>query len=344
MADKEPADDPEYWRPPGKMEPDKTSRFRVPIDQLATRITPNSDIFVLSHFGVPRIDAAEWRLHFSGFFARPKTMTLDDIRAFPKQEIESFIKCAGFPADHRIATRNASNAVWAGARLSDIMEVVGLSRTTSYLWFYAPDFGSYAQWSANRYIKDMPIERLSAGDVLLAYEVNGEPLSPEHGFPVRIFIPGYYGTNSVKWLCRIDAARTRAPGIFTNELYNDPVIEGGNPTNARVPVWGVAPEALIVAPAAGDKVSAGLLTIRGWCWGERPIAKVDLSHDGGQTWLTTTPEARNDHSWQGFSFRARLESPGRVSLTVRATDVACEAQPDRDARNSVHTIEVTVVE
>ncbi len=216
--------DPEYWRPSLKMEPDKTYRFRVPVDKLVPKITPNHDIFVLSHFGVPRIDPVEWRLHFSGLFERPRTMTLEDIRSFPRKEVESFIKCAGFPADHRIATRNASNAVWAGASLADIMEAVGLSSDASYLWFYAPDVGSYSEWSADRYVKDMPVERIKQGSVLLAYEVNGEPLPGEHGFPLRVFIPGFYGTNSVKWVCRIDAAAARAPGIFTNELYNDPVL------------------------------------------------------------------------------------------------------------------------
>ena len=344
MTGKRWTDDPEDWRPPYRMDPDKTHRFRVPVDRLVDRITPNSDIFVLAHFGVPRIDPAEWRLHFAGLFDRPKTMTLEDVRSFPKMEIESFIKCAGFPADHRIATRNASNAVWAGARLADVMEAAGLSPKASHLWFYAPDVGSYAEWSANRYVKDLPVERMQANDVLLAYEVNGEPLPAEHGFPLRVFIPGYYGTNHVKWLCRIDAAETRAPGIFTNELYNDPVIADGTPTDTRAPVWGVAPEALIVSPGAGDRIPMGPITIRGWCWGERPIAKVELSLDGGRTWSETLPAPRNQHSWQGFSFDADLKALGRVSLAVRATDTSGETQPDKDARNSIHAIEVTVVE
>src|SRR5437899_6318664 len=85
------------WRPSFRMEPDSTFRFRVPIDHLVSRITPNDQIFVLAHFGVPRIEADAWRLHFSGMVDRVSSMTLEELRAFPRREVEAFIKCAGFP-------------------------------------------------------------------------------------------------------------------------------------------------------------------------------------------------------------------------------------------------------
>ena len=346
MREKRPTSDAggeDFWRPDMAMEPGRTFRFRVPIDRLTSRITPNSDIFVMAHFGIPRIDPDKWRLHLSGMLARPCEMTLPDLRAFPKHEIESFIKCAGFPADPTIATRNASNACWAGARLDEVMQAVGLSPDASHLWFYAPDHGTYQDWNADCYIKDLPVSRLSAGDVLLAYEVNGEPLSAEHGFPVRVFIPGFYGTNSVKWLCRIEAASRRAPGIFANELYNDPVVpEAGKAGPATAPVWGVAPEALITSPADHASLEAGRLVVSGWCWGEHPIVKVELSLDSGRNWLSAIPDARYQNSWQGFAFEVFVDKPGRLDISVRATDAKGNTQPQTKARNAIHTINVMV--
>jgi sulfane dehydrogenase subunit SoxC len=334
----------ERWRPPHKMEPDKTFRARVAIDQLQSRITPSQDVFVLAHFGIPRIDANEWRLHFSGMLSTPRAMTLDDLKAFPRHDIESFIKCAGIPSDHRIATRNVSNAVWAGARLVDVMQSVGIASRATHLWFTAPDHGTYRDWSADQYVKDMPVSRVNVGDVLLAYEMNGDPLTAEHGFPVRVFVPGFYGANSVKWVSRIEAADHRAPGIFNNELYNDPVFdENGTPSGRTAPVWGVAPEALIVQPAAGAKLAAGAATVSGWCWGEHPVDRVELSCDDGLTWISTSPGARYQNSWQSYSFDIHVETRGALRLQVRATDTKGETQPLADARNSVHEIRVSVV-
>ena len=125
------------------------------------------------------------------------------------------------------------------------------------------------------FVKDLTLARLAAGDVLLAYEVNGAPLPAEHGFPVRLVVPGYYGTNSVKWLWRLHLADRRAAGPFTTVLYNHEAgaleVAAGLPP--RRPVWAIAPESIIVAPppdaalAAGEpsRLGLGLVVLRGRC-------------------------------------------------------------------------------
>ena len=326
-----------------RMEPDSTFRARVPIHELRSRITPNSDIFVLAHFGVPRIDQKDWRLHISGLVSRPCAMTLDDVRSFPRCEVEAFIKCAGFPADHRIATRNASNGVWAGARLADVMKSVGLSSHASHLWFTAPDHGRYLDWSAHQYTKVVTVEHVLRSDILLAYEVNGEALTPEHGFPLRVLVPGFYGTNSVKWLCRIEAADRRAPGVFTNELYNDPVLDAEGHEVGRVPVWGAAPEALIVHPPMHAKLAAGNVRVSGWCWGEHPITRVDVSIDGGATWVPASVDQRHQMSWQAFELDIPIQRIGARAIRARATDATGTTQPLAEGRNSVHEVRITVI-
>jgi DMSO/TMAO reductase YedYZ molybdopterin-dependent catalytic subunit len=319
------------------MDPATLVRHKVRAEQLTSAITPNDDVFVLAHFGIPRFDADEWRLHVDGMVRKPLSLTLDDVKRFPRFEAESFIKCAGFPNDPTIATRSVSNAVWCGADLRDVLDACGLDPAAQYLWATAPDHGIHLGFSADRYRKDVPVTRVNEGGVLLVYEMNGAPLPVTHGFPVRLFVPGFYGTNSVKWICRLEAARDRAPGVLTNELYNDPAPGGG-----RRPVWQVPPESLIVAPADHAKIAPGRHEIRGWCWGEHAIAQVDISLDGGQSWRGAAIEPRRQMAWQRFSLLADC-LPGLLTIMARATDVRGAIQPLREARNAVHVIRVSVI-
>jgi DMSO/TMAO reductase YedYZ molybdopterin-dependent catalytic subunit len=321
------------------MDPPTTFRHKVRAEELTAAVTRNDDVFVLAHFGIPHFDAKDWRLRVEGLVKKPAALTLDDIKRFPKIEIESFIKCAGFPHDPTIATRSVSNAKWAGADLRDVLDACGLDPAAQYLWASAPDHGTYARWSADRYRKDLPVARVRDGGVLLAYEMNGEPLPQTHGFPVRLFIPGFYGTNSVKWICRLEAARERAPGTFTNELYNDPAPGGGK--GETVPVWQVAPESLIVAPADHDTITPGRREIWGWCWGEHEIATVEVSLDDGQSWRGAKVEPRRQMAWQRFSLMADCAG-GPLTIMARATDVRGQTQSAREARNAVHAVKVSV--
>ena len=333
----------EQASPVQSMDPATTYRHRVPADKLVTAITPNSDIFVLAHFGVPHIELRQWRLQISGMVDRPAAFTFEDLLGFAKVEIQSFINCAGFPANPKIATRNVSNAVWAGADLAEVLDSVGVQPSASFIWSYGPDHGTYQKWRADCYVKDLPMERLRSGKVLLAYEMNGEPLSRAHGYPLRLFIPGFYGTNSVKWLSRIELSDRRAPGIFTTELYNDPVpADSTGLSRGTAPVWEVPPEALIVSPAANAKLPAGPISIWGWAWGMRQIAFVEISLDKGHSWQRVDAGQRTENSWQRFDFTWNQKTPGAFSVMARATDLDGKTQPHLDARNAVHRIDIEV--
>jgi sulfane dehydrogenase subunit SoxC len=331
------------WRPAMQMSPHATYRHRVAAHELIDRITPTSDVFVLAHFGVARIQPDIWRLQVTGMVNCPAAISLHQLRELPKVELEAFIKCAGFPHDHTIATRNVSNAVWGGVRLSEILKRADVREGASFIWAFAPDHGHYADFSADCYIKDIPLTRGMADDVLLAYELNGEPLAPEHGFPVRLLVPGYYGTNSVKWLCRIEVSDRRPSHLFTSELYRDPVLlPSGEPSGERMPVWEVAPEALITSPAHHATLPKGIISVSGWSWGANEISHVEISVDGGETWQRVHVEARHQVSWQKFSFEwAQLEA-GEVTIYARAVDRNGVTQPAKDARNAIHRISVKV--
>ena len=165
--------------------------------------------------------------------------------------------------------------------------------------------------------------------------VSGEPLSVEHGFPLRLVIPGYYGTNSVKWLGALELTEKRSTGMFTTDLYNDPDGAGGTR-----PVWEAGPEAIIVAPKNHSTLRPGAVDVWGWAWSDKGVAKVEISADNGLTWLATRLGNRRQWSWQRFSGQCVMPREASLKLMARATDAEGASQPLRRARNAVHVINI----
>jgi DMSO/TMAO reductase YedYZ molybdopterin-dependent catalytic subunit len=193
------------------------------------------------------------------------------------------------------------------------------------------------------YVKDLPLERVPS-DVLIAYELNGAPLPAVHGFPARLLVPGFYGTNSVKWLTRITLAAERATGAFTTRWYNDPDPDAEATNGAKtIPVWSVAPQSVIVAPTPGETRTRELASeIWGWAWSDDGIARVDISTDGGATWSAAELEAREDRSWQRFRVLWRPVDPGAVALCSRAASRSGATQPTSGRRNAVHRVDISI--
>lgn len=325
---------------PAPMDPaDYTRKLVREPHQMGERVTPQRELFVLAHLGVPRVEPAAWRLEIAGLVERPMTLTLDDISRLPVREVETFHQCAGAPWRPDLAMRRVANVVWRDADLADLLAACGISAKARFLWAYGLDHGDYDGVSARWYVKDVPLARLGEGGVLLAYAVNGQVLTPEHGFPLRVVVPGYYGTNTVKWLWRLELAEGRAPGPFTTTLYNDPDPSVGGTR----PVWEAPPEALIVAPAPG-KLAAAPVKIWGWAWAAAGVAQVEISVDGGERWSLAELEPRQQWSWQRFACDWRPTGAGTFTLAARATDALDAVQPMAKARNAVHTVTVAIEE
>jgi sulfane dehydrogenase subunit SoxC len=330
-------------RPP--LEPRGLTR-RIPLTpaELTREITPTKDVIVLAHLGIPRVAAAGFTLQINGMVRRPCQLALEALKRRPKLTYMSFHECAGNPLKPEAPTRRLANVVWGGTALAQVLKEAEPLPAAKFIWSYGLDYGEFEGVHVDAYVKDLPLERALADDVLLAYELNGEPLPAEHGFPLRLFVPGFYGTNSVKWLYRVTLTDRRADGLFTTRFYNDPLPPSAeNPAGGSKPVWEVAPHSLIVHPAPGAVVKLGEpVEIWGRAWGVKPIRAVEIDVDGDAAYPATFVEPREQWSWQRFSFTWRPERAGPTSLSSRAVDTSGETQPLSGARNAVYSVEITV--
>jgi DMSO/TMAO reductase YedYZ molybdopterin-dependent catalytic subunit len=317
---------------------------RVPLapQQMRERLTPTSDAIVLCHLGVPRLDREAWSLTIDGLVARPLRLGFSELAAYPRSTITSVHQCAGSPLTPREPTRRVCNVRWSGARLSDILHDSRPAAQATYLWSQGADRGEFGGIAHEAYVKDLPLAR-AADDVLVAYEINGAPLPAEHGFPARLVVPGFYGTNSVKWLTRMTLASGRADSAFTTRWYNDPIADpaGGN---ATVPVWSIAPESVIVSPAPGQALPRNApQEIWGWAWADGGIARVEVNMDGGASWQEAEVEGQVGRTWQRFRMSWHPAAIGKAMLCVRGHGHDGTTQPEADCRNAIHRVEVEVV-
>jgi DMSO/TMAO reductase YedYZ molybdopterin-dependent catalytic subunit len=317
-------------------------RDQLEPDTKTERVTPADELFVLAHLGIPEISTSDWMLEICGLVSKPLKITFDSLSEFPKRTLETVHKCAGSPFDPTIPMRQVGNVIWGGIDMRDLMDAVGVQDAASFLWAFGPDHGEFADAEQHNYQKDVPLARIADGDVLLAYELNGEPLSNEHGFPARLVVPGYYATNSVKWLYRLEFADRRAEGFFTTTLYNDPDLKADPSGNTKSPVWEIAPESLIVSPAADQNLQNNNTEIWGWAWSNCQVRKVEVSVDGGQSWQNADLEPPTERSWQRFSIMWEPAGIGEFEIRCRATDEKGDCQPDENARNAIHIVNVNV--
>lgn len=247
------------------------------------------------------------------------------------------------PAEARAADLPVCNVVWSGVRLADLIAECEPDPAARFVWSSGADHGVFEGVSCDAFSKDLPLERL-ADEVMIAYEMNGVPLRPENGYPARLVVPGFYGTNSVKWLTRLTLADRRGTGPFTTRWYNDPVRDAsGQPTGATTPVWSIAPELVIVSPASQQRVEAGqVIAIWGWAWADGGADWVDVSTDGGASWMRAMLEPRAGRAWQRFEATWRPERRANHSFCARAQTADGRSQPATGARNAIQHVAIGV--
>jgi len=322
------------------MDPAATYRRQVPVSRLEAFQTPTEDVYVIAHMGIAHLNVEEWSLRIEGAVERPQRLSFDEVRRLQAETLTSVIECYGNPVEPDVPTRRVGNVVWGGARLAPLLERAGLQPRATTVWLEAPDFGRFANLESDGYVKDVPLEVVRERPVLLAWDMNGAPLTAEHGRPVRALVPGDFGTNSVKWLTRVYVTDTRPESPFTTRLYNRRVIVDGR--EVIEPVRALDVHSVIVAPAEGDALGPGPHAVRGWAWSAGTVARVEVSVDGGGAWedARVAPPV-SAYAWQSFRYEWMPQGTGRHVLACRATDARGRVQSPT-GRNRIHTITVTV--
>ncbi len=313
--------------------------LRIPdcgVHGLKSYITEDTYLFLLAHMGLAAIDPVEWRLDISGMVRQSGSFSLAHLEAMPHHEVTSVHECAGSPLTPTVPKRRVGNVVWRGVRLADVLEQCGLAVGAAFVWTHGLESGDFADLKNEPYVKDLPLAKARSREVLLATSMNGVPLSSGRGGPVRLVVPGWYGTNSVKWLGALTVTDHRSPGPYTTCFYND-----ASPAGPK-PVWGIAPESVVVFPSPHDALLSGEpFLIQGWAWAESGVARVEVRTDVSGAWIPAHLESRIDFGWQRFTLPWTFRS-GQQQVSSRCFDLSGIGQPESGARNAVHTVTVNV--
>jgi sulfite oxidase len=307
-------------------------------------ITANDLFFVRNHGNIPLIDVHEYRLSVVGMLRAPLELSLDDLKSrFPRVEMDVTLQCAGnrrdelmkvSPIPHELpwGAGAISTARWAGVRLRDVLIAAGIERSSRHIAFSGLDTVSRLEREFG-FGGSIPMDKAMMPETLLAYEMNGEPLSPVHGFPLRVMVPGYIGARSVKWLGQITVQNEPSMNYFQRRAYklfppnvtmdnvnwDEGIMMGENSLNA-----------VICHPFPGDVLPAGEVTFLGYAMsdGRNMVEQVQVSIDDGMHWTTAEFLSEKRDLWTWRLWQAKLNlSPGSYTLTARTRDTVGNSQP-----------------
>jgi sulfite oxidase len=305
------------------------------------RVTPVEAFYSRNHGPVPDLDAASWRLRIDGLVRREVELTLAELQgAFTPRTGVVTLECAGNRRAELIAVRpipgqvpwgpaTISTAEWTGVSLADVLAKAGPASGAAHVAFAAPDV-SPSRHPAEAYGSSIPLAKASSDEVLLAWAMNGVPLPRIHGGPVRVVVPGYIGARSVKWVQRVTLQADPSDSYFQAEDYRL-VPADAEPGPGRGISLGALPMTSgILTPDDGARQAAGPTAVTGYAFaGEgRSIARVDVSPDGGRTWIQAqVDDPASPWAWQ--LWRATMNLPlGPAEITARAWDDTGATQPE----------------
>ena len=309
----------------------------MPLEALRYPITPTGLHYLLIHYDIPEVNAEQWRLKITGLVGKPLELTLDEIEKRPRLTMPVAMECAGngraLFAPRRISQpwllEAIGNSEWTGTPLRGILQDAGLSSAAVEIVFTGLDQGVEGE-QIQFYQRSLTVDDAMRDEVLLVYEMNGEPLPPQHGYPLRLLMPGWYGMASVKWLDRIEAVAEAFQGYQMARAYHY-TRTADEPGEA---VTLIRARALMIPPGIPDfmtrnrLVDAGAVTLTGKAWAGRVgVSDVEVSVDGGATWSKAElGEPESPYSWRTWTFLWNA-TPGEQVLLVRAIDAHKNTQP-----------------
>lgn len=312
----------------------------TPLDALDEDVVPAGAHFLRTHFGVPQIDPATWTLEVTGAVERPLRWSLGQLQHLSRTSQHVVLECAG----HRRTELDppapgvpwgvgaVGHARWSGGSLADLLSLVRPTAEATTIVFVGADRGPVEGREAEEpFARAVPLSDSSLGKAILAWEMNGRGLEPEHGAPVRLIVPGWYAVASVKWLTRIELIAGDFDGFFQAVDYR--IIERGEEGPGR-PLTTMPVHSLITGPAADAVVPTGPLTVHGLAWGgTNGIAGVDVCLDDGD-WLPARVEPGPGVD-APTRFRLDVEvAAGRHAVRSRARDRTGAMQPEADTWNA----------
>lgn len=303
----------------------------APVRQYDTRnitpeafFTPRDEYFAMCHNGVPEIDPAEYRLQVTGLVDHPMELSLGELETRQSVEVQAGYECSG---NRGPANGLASNGLWTGARLSDLLRDAGVQDTAREVVFFGTDHADTEVVFRNntfnldqQFARSMSLENAMRPDIIVAWALNGEALTPSLGFPARLIVPGWYGVANVKWLSGIHLQEDRFVGHFQARWYRTVAGEeiGGDLKYTENEVTKLQLKSVIarVTEAGGQHRVLGFVLNDG-----TPLRSVEVRVDDGPWQPATLLPQNTQYSWKLFTYTWTGATPGEHTLVSRATDV-----------------------
>jgi DMSO/TMAO reductase YedYZ molybdopterin-dependent catalytic subunit len=309
-------------------------RAMVPWEELNSWITPNGDFFNIVHYDVPTIDEKMWRLDVAGQVVKHMTLTFDELKALPRHEVTFTLECSGdngFPFNPSLI----GNARWAGASLAEVLRAAQIKHGALEVVFYGSDQGEEVVRQGtplefkfkSHFARSMSVEDAMNPANLLCYEMNGSPLPPANGFPVRLIAPGWFGIACVKWLTRVEVRDSR----FLNRFMGRDYVTIREEKHGDTTIMAETSVGRILLKSAPARVVRrdGRYQIEGMAWGPKPIAAVEVKIDNGVWVRAKLDVSKSDYAWRPWSLDWS-PAPGEHTVTSRAIDTAGNVQPAKD--------------
>lgn len=311
---------------------------------LADRVlTPLDAFYSRNHGPIPALDPGSWRLRVDGLVDRASSWSLSELRdRFGTRSETATLQCAGnrraglvevrdIPGEAPWGPTATATARWTGVRLADVLDDAGVDPAATDVAFLGADVSEQAT-PPQEFGGSIPLRKARMPEVLLAWEMNGEPLPPVHGAPVRVVVPGYIGARSVKWVHRVTVADRPSQNFFQTSTYRllPPDVDPARTAPGDGVALGlVAVNADILAPDDGAEVDCGPTRVTGYAFagGDRTVVRVDVSPDGGSSWIQADlGEQASTWAWRHWSATVDVR-PGEQVVLARAWDSSAALQP-----------------
>ncbi|MGD9308065.1 MAG: sulfite oxidase [Desulfosarcina sp.] len=314
----------------------------TPVEKLRTWITTNSAFFKRNQGLFPKepVDLAAWSLSVEGLVNQPLHLTFEDILELPKVEIANTLECSG--NGRSLLKKKASgnpwtiggvgNALWGGVLLKALLDRAGLKTEAKHVCFEGFDVPKGK--AQIKFVRSIPVEK-ALHSTLLAYEMNGEPLPLQHGFPMRALALGWTGANCVKWLNKITLLKDPANGFYMDRVYR--IFQKGEDPSAGEVVTKINIKSIITQPISNQRMPIGVIPIRGAAYaGEESIEQVEVSTDNGRAWnQATLIGLKAPFAWRQWEYLWEAKEEGTFTIMSRAISGSGARQPQSATWNAL---------